>query len=427
VRDFRGEKQENGKRWIDDFLRCARCYGWTAAEMLDNAAVCLQDHARTWYENGESAFTEWAIFEDCFRASFANDERRRNDATELLRTRSQVAGESCEQYDFTIVHKSGRKHLDADALSRAPVDGEASKGEGVLCSVSPVIFSDSTLTAEDFVSAQLDDNSLGPVIRHLTGTSLPNAEHHARLKRKWERLYVYDQGLLYRRSFGPLEDPLRLAVPRVLQARLVEYFHDSPTAGHLGFAKTYHRIARSFHWKGMQRHVSHYVRSCTSCQRHKGSPSTAATPVQSIPPPLRPFECIGIDFVGPFPRTVDGNKYILVSVDYLTRYAETMASPKADARTVSRFYLERVVLRHGVPLKLISDRGQAFLAKMVAEVFRLCGTIHCKTTSYHPQTNGLTERFNRTLGSMLSMYVDECHANWDLVLPFVTYAYNTAI
>ena len=92
-----------------------------------------------------------------------------------------------------------------------------------------------------------------------------------------------------------------------------------------------------------------------------------------------------------------------------------------------RFYLDRIVLRHGSPRYLISDRGKAFLSRMLAQVMNMCHTIHRRTTSYHPQCNGLTERLNHTLADMLSMYVNKDHNNWDTILPFVTYAYNTSV
>lgn len=113
-------------------------------------------------------------------------------------------------------------------------------------------------------------------------------------------------------------------------------------------------------------------------------------------------------------------------MDYLTRYTETAALTSATADDVSSFLLHRVILRHGAPRVVISDRGRQFTADVVEGLLRLCGSSYRHSSPYHPQTNGLTERTNRTLTNMLSMYVDADHKNWDAVLPFVTYAYNTA-
>lgn len=138
------------------------------------------------------------------------------------------------------------------------------------------------------------------------------------------------------------------------------------------------------------------------------------------------FDRVGIDLYGPLPSTAAGNRWIIVAIDHLTRYAETAALPAATAREVASFLLQRFVLRHGAPRELLSDRGRAFLADATQELLAACRVVHRCTTAYHPQTNGLTERFNRTLGDMLSMYVGSNHTTWDIVLPFVTYAYNTA-
>ncbi|GFU79377.1 transposon Ty3-I Gag-Pol polyprotein [Trichonephila clavipes] len=95
-------------------------------------------------------------------------------------------------------------------------------------------------------------------------------------------------------------------------------------------------------------------------------------------------------------------------------------------RNSEKFLLEEIVLRHGAPRVIITDRGAVFRSRLVSSLVDLCNIDHRFTTAYHPQTNGLTERFNKTLADMLSMYVDVEQKNWDEILPFVTFAYNTA-
>lgn len=168
------------------------------------------------------------------------------------------------------------------------------------------------------------------------------------------------------------------------------------------------------------------MRACIPCQRRKTPPHRSAAELQPLPCPPRPFDRVGIDLYGPLPYTADGNRWAIVAVDHLTRYAETAALPAATATDVASFILHRFILRHGAPRELLSDRGRVFLSEVVKALLKECNTIHRTTTAYHPQTNGLTERFNRTLGDMLSKYVASDHTNWDLVLPYVTYAYNTA-
>ncbi|GFX50743.1 retrovirus-related Pol polyprotein from transposon 412 [Trichonephila clavipes] len=110
--------------------------------------------------------------------------------------------------------------------------------------------------------------------------------------------------------------------------------------------------------------------------------------------------------------------------DFTGRECTEMSFAEVDE--IAKFLLEEIVLRHGAPRVIITDRGAVFRSRLVSSLVDLCNIDHRFTTAYHPQTNGLTERFNKTLADMLSMYVDVEQKNWDEILPFVTFAYNTA-
>lgn len=173
--------------------------------------------------------------------------------------------------------------------------------------------------------------------------------------------------------------------------------------------------------------VAKYVASCDSCQHRKRSTSPPAGFLQPLPCPATPFEFVGIDLYGPLPLTLSGHRWIVTAVDHLTRYAETAPLRSGAASEVADFFLQSIVLRHGAPRFLLSDRGKTFISHILDEVLRATDTKHKTTSTYHPQTNGLTERFHRTLSDMISMYIRPDHSNWDNILPFVTFAYNTAI
>ncbi|GFX37209.1 retrovirus-related Pol polyprotein from transposon 412 [Trichonephila clavipes] len=185
-------------------------------------------------------------------------------------------------------------------------------------------------------------------------------------------------------------------------------------------------FARDFYWPGMYRNVVRYVMHCRECQRRKSVPQRPPGRLVPIPPAIAPFHRIGIDLLGRFPKSAHGNKWIIVCTDYSTRYAITKALPTAEVDEIAKFLLEEIVLRHGAPRVIITDRGAVFRSRLVSSLVDLCNIDHRFTTAYHPQTNGLTERFNKTLADMLSMYVDVEQKNWDEILPFVTFAYNTA-
>ena len=309
-----------------------------------------------------------------------------------------------QEYDVTIVYKTGRKHQDADALSRNPVEEAEDLAENLLA----------ITTDTDIAEEQKKDPE---VTKLLDLQKLSNTE---------DRKFEIIDGVLCKKNFDPFGKRWLPVIPKHLQADILKHFHDEPSSGHLGFAKTYDRICKRFYWRGMFKTIRRYVMHCRECQRRKAVPQQPPGRLISIPPATAPFQRIGIDLLGRFPVSRLGNKWIVVCTDYSTRYAVTRALPTATAPDVAKFILEDIILKHGAPRVLITDRGQVFQSALVSELVRLCNVTHRMTTAYHPQTNGLTERFNKTLADMLSMYVEVEQKNWDEILPFVTFAYNTA-
>lgn len=331
-----------------------------------------------------------------------------------------------QEYDFTVTYKSGLKHLDADALSRCPLvpssDDVASPSHAPSLPVAPVTYA----TADDrreLIDHQRADSYCRKIMDRLAGSTRPP---NSRLRRQLRQFQLLD-GALYRTNHHPNGVKWVPVVPRTLRHRILQAFHDDATAGHLGFQKTYDRVRGHFFWPGLSTSVAKYVASCAPCQHRKRSTSAPAGLLQPVPCPATPFEVVGIDLYGPLPTTATGNRWIVTAVDHLTRYAETAPLHSASAGDVADFFLRNILLRHGAPRVLLSDRGKTFLSQVLAEVLRACNTSHKLTSSYHPQTNGLTERFHRTLSDMISMYIQPDHSNWDTLLPSVTFAYNTAV
>lgn len=339
-----------------------------------------------------------------------------------------------QEYDFAIIHKSGKKHQDADALSRCPlpaypIDSSAPASQSSSSDVTstPVssLASIDRLSPDDqtFASRQRADPYCRRMIDHLSGASRPP---NARLRRQLAQ-FKLDNRVLYRRIYHPDGQRWVPVLPRSLRAHVLEAFHDAMTAGHLGFHKTYDRIRSRYYWPGLSTCVAKYVGSCSPCQRRKLPTSAPAGELLPIPCPTAPFEVVGIDLYGPLPVTAAGNRWIVTAIDHLTRYAETTSVITGSASEVADFVLQAIILRHGAPRVLLSDRGKAFLSQLLNEVLRASGTTHKTASSYHPQTNGLTERFHRTLADMIAVYIQPDHKNWDKLLPFVTFAYNTAV
>ncbi|KAM7309909.1 DDE-type integrase/transposase/recombinase [Ixodes scapularis] len=270
---------------------------------------------------------------------------------------------------------------------------------------------------------QRDDPKLRVLIKHLEGQT-------SAVPRAFLRIlptFFIRQGVLYKENFVNSHTAWLLVIPSSLREEIFQGCHDDPSAGHLGYIRTLARIREKYYWPRLPKTVHLYTRSCHECQRREKPLTEPSGLLHPISPPSTPSQQIEMDLLGPFLPSTSGNRWIIVATDYVTRYAETKALPSGAAVEVAKFFIGSLVLRHGAPEVLITDRGYSFMAQPTQEILRLSGTGHRRTTAYHPQTNGLTERLNKTIADMIAMYADVEHKTWDEVLPYVTFAYNTAV
>ncbi|UYV77928.1 hypothetical protein LAZ67_15002896 [Cordylochernes scorpioides] len=308
-----------------------------------------------------------------------------------------------QEFDVTVVHKSGRKHQDADCLSRSPLNCSEDIEEDIPCIVA----------LQNFGWEQMKDPDLTKIADKIQQETS-------------NKSFIKINDTLHKKNYDPMGREWLLVVPRHLRPEILRNLHDSPTSGHLGFTKTYDRIRKKFYWPGMYRNVRKYVAHCPDCQRRKRQPQLPPGLLQPIPVPIAAFEKVGMDLLGRFPTSMCGNRWIIVCTDYLTKFAITKALPTSESVEVATFFIKDVILKHGAPREVITDRGRNFTSSMIRDLNKHCRITHRTTTAYHPQTNGLTERLNKTIADMLSMYVDVNQKDWDEILPFVTFAYNTA-
>ena len=143
----------------------------------------------------------------------------------------------------------------------------------------------------------------------------------------------------------------------------------------------------------------------------------------SMPVIEKPFQRIAMDIVGPLPKTSRGNRYILVICDYATRYPEAVALPTMVAPRVVKELIQ-LFARVGIPEEILTDQGTNFMSTLLEELYHLLQIRRIRTSPYHPQTDGLVERFNGTLKSMLRKFVGNNQKDWDSYLPYVLFAYR---
>ena len=218
------------------------------------------------------------------------------------------------------------------------------------------------------------------------------------------------------------KETLQIVVPKLASPGILKDAHQQ--VGHLGIAKTFEMIQRGFYWPGFYKDVETFCKSCEICARNKVVPRPRS-PMKPFDIFLVPFYMIGVDLIGPLKLTRQGNKYILSIIDYYTKYAEAVALPNQEAETVVRA-LEQVFARHGMPSVLLTDQGRNFESHLVASMCQLFGIEKRRTTAYHPQTDGLCERFNGILKTLLRMRVNNDKDDWDEQLPHALLAYRVS-
>jgi len=221
----------------------------------------------------------------------------------------------------------------------------------------------------------------------------------------------------------------RVYVPDDVGCRndLLHEVHDSPTGGHLGQRKTLARLQSLCFWPGMSRDVDDYVRGCVRCAQVKPSQQSPAGLLHPLPIPSRPWETISIDFIGPLPRTSDYKDMILVVGDKFSKMAHFIPTTQnATSKETAKLLIARVFSLHGVPTTIISDRDPRFTAKLWREVMKALGTKLAMSSSWHPQTDGQTERLNRILEVALRLYAAKSGVDWAEWLPLVEAHYNSS-
>ena len=239
--------------------------------------------------------------------------------------------------------------------------------------------------------------------------------------------FYYKNGVLYHQWTPPGRDAEtmtvhQLVLPSLYRTTVLQLAHSIPLAGHFGKNKTAERVRQRFHWPTLFRDVENFVRSCEECQRCSPRRGPRA-PMVPLPIIDEPFQKIAMDIVGPLPRSRSGNKFILVVCDYATRYPEAVALRSVDAEHVAEA-LVSIFSRVGVQKEILTDQGTNFTSRLLSELYRLLRVRAVRTSPYHPQTDGLVERFNRTLKGMLRKTISEEGKDWDKLLPYVLFAYR---
>ncbi|CAC5422630.1 unnamed protein product [Mytilus coruscus] len=300
-------------------------------------------------------------------------------------------------YNLTVTHRAGRKHSNADALSRRPCKSCERQESGN--HISDDETDEIQLEESDFVNQELHENEEPTPRIEIVRKNKPDwdqvskgTSYQKTIWRQWDRLTI-NNGMLYRKFYCSDKDDvdnfkLQLLVPKSHQKTVLKYFHDVPSAGHLGPDKMLSRIQQLFYWPAMRSSITRYCKECDQYAARKSLKRNKAPLGQYLV--SEPMERVAIDILGPLPLTKRQKPF-------------------------------------GSPLQLHSDQGRSFEAKLFQDLCDLLKIDKTRSTSQHPQSNGSVKRFNRTLLSMLTFYCQNDQRNWDEILPQVMMAYRSSV
>ena len=315
---------------------------------------------------------------------------------------------------YEIKYRPGRVHQNADALSRLKVASLAT--------------TQTTDQLQHLCEKQKEDE-LCREIRNYLDEGILN-EKYGEKKPEWAKEIEYFEvvnGALYRREISSKKSKrneinYQLVLPLSLRPLVLKELHNSPMGGHLAFLRTYFKVKNNYFWPSMRKEIKEYCKACKEC--NENSKCTLKAYLHPHELAQAPFQVIGIDFLGPIkPASTNGNKHILVVTDYFSRWPEAIALKDQKALTTAKCLFDKIVTRHGMPKAIISDRGTNFTSKLFKYFCEKLKIRHKLTTSYHPASNGETERFNRTITTMLRKQLkDGSHEDWeDLINPLFAF------
>ena len=314
------------------------------------------------------------------------------------------------EFDFEIIYKPGREHIIPDTLSRAVSVIETRAA--VSSKFNPANVFEPSLVSQ----MQRKQRELGKLMANLEG------EATNQIAADIVEKYVLQQGCLYYLDESRAEVKTRLVVPASMKREALYLSHDTPLGGHFGVRKTLERSREMFFWPNQADDVKRYVQQCQVCQK-RNVVGLQRAKIGQLPMVTRPLERVGIDLIGKISPSLSGNQYVLTIVDHMTRFVQAYPLRNKNSETVAHAFLD-FVCRYGCPEHIVSDRGSEFTAETFREVARLLQSKLHFTSAYHPQSNGMTEAFNKLIKNTISGMITGDVKTWDEQLPCAILALN---
>ncbi|KAG2190788.1 hypothetical protein INT47_000170 [Mucor saturninus] len=310
-----------------------------------------------------------------------------------------------ELYDPIIQYKPGKENGVPDVLSRL---------DGPECDASLI----ESMEPEYLYIVPDSQTSDWPKFYARTESEWPE-DIKDLLHRQRNKFVVHDQKVFRLVKIGDTVQEIRFAL-FAKRADLVNSFHNG--FGHAGEVTVYDLMKKRWWWPGMRSQIQEWLGKCPQCQLASNAERNihhAPMEPLDIPPAFSRWH---LDFIGELPNTVNGNRWILVAVDYATNWPIARAVPAATGEAIANFLYEEIVMRFGCPNEILTDRGANFMSHILSFYIKKIKLHHKLTSAFHPRTNGKCERLNGILKQMLRKYVHGAINRWDEYLETALWA-----
>ena len=334
---------------------------------------------------------------------------------EVKNTRIQRWAVLIAEFGAPIQYREGRNNIRADMLSRIKMP-------------------DTVSTVDTYTPAYAIDEKQERLL--FQADEINREQLVAEQKREFPELYKNTEiedsgylrnkiGILYseRIPYPTAEKYPRVVLPTKFRMKAIQRSHEE--CGHLSVEKTMKRTQDLYVWPGMRREIREFIDKCATCRVHQSR--TYPAKFGEMPIANYPFEIIGIDLIGPFVKSEQGNKYILTVIDHCTGWAEAYPIPDKRCVTIQRIFSNNLFPQHGYSRIIIQDNGLEFNNRDWLKSLEDHGIEVRKSTVYHPQTNGKCERFNRTLKEMITRLVNNRQSKWEDQVAPALMAYRNSV
>ena len=220
-------------------------------------------------------------------------------------------------------------------------------------------------------------------------------------------------------------EPWRLCIPNISYRNMVIHEnHDLSIADHLGFIQIYSKIARSYYWPGMSKDIRKHVKECDACQRTKASTQSSLGELHLLSIPQRPWQSIGMDYLGSVLVSKSDNDMILIAVDRLTKMAYFIPTTmKVIIKETTELFLQYIFRYHGLPDNIVSDRDPKFTSHFWKNLQKILGIKLLISMAEHLQIDGQSEATVKIVQKLIRSFAFQ-DQDWETLLPSLEFAYN---